>query len=180
MHQKYLYFKIEQNKSKGFTIVELIVYLGILVLMLVAVVQSVVLLTSSYRNVKAIRDIEVSGMYIMDRMTRDIRSADSVSTIDSVFNTSPGTVVVSATDSTTGGSTTTKFTVENNMLHVYRNTTLLGPLNRQSTTVTNLAFRRIVTPVSSAIKIELTLSAASTTSPISKNFYNTIVLRGSY
>ena len=75
---------LEQNS--GYTLVEIIVYAALLVVLLGAIVNSMVLLTSSYKSIKAGRNTENAALSAMDQMTRDIRSSSSVNGASTVYN----------------------------------------------------------------------------------------------
>src|SRR4051812_21674584 len=95
-------------KKSGFSMVETLVYLALLVLILGAVVASITSIARSYRTLKVIKNVETAGVFVMERMTRDIREAQSLDTVNSVFGTSTGKLVLGATDSF-GFATTVEF-----------------------------------------------------------------------
>jgi hypothetical protein len=131
--------------------------------------------------VRSTREIEDSGIAIIDRMTRDIRSADDVLTDMSVFNVSPGTLAVVSRDVSTGMSTTTTFTVLNERLVVYENGIYVGPLSKQGITIVGFIVRLVDTSNADAVKIELSMqSDQAIPNIVSKNFYSTVVMRGTY
>lgn len=163
------------------SLVETIVYLSILIVLLAAIVNSVLVLTTHYRAVRSTREIEDSGIAIIDRMTRDIRSADDVLTDISVFNVSPGTLAVVSRDVTSGMSTTTMFTVLNERLVVYENGIYVGPLSKQGISIVGFTVRLVDTSNADAVKIELSMqSDQAIPNIVSKNFYSTVVMRGTY
>jgi type II secretory pathway pseudopilin PulG len=167
------------KKHRGMSLVELMVYMSMLVVLLGAIVQSVLMLTTHYRAVRNTRDIEDSAINVLDRLVREARSATDVAT--PYPNTSFATTTFIATDSVTGLSTTTSFYIVNEKLHISQNGVNLGPLTKESVRVTGFDVRVIQTSNSKAIKIDLSLlSDEATPAVISKNFYNTVVLRGSY
>lgn len=179
---KFLFFKKSRGgNQKGFSLVEMIIYMALLVILLATIVTSILSLTTHYRAVKNTREIEDSGIAVLDRMTRDIRNADGVLTDVSIFNVSPGTLTLVSTDSTTGISTTTMFRVESERVVVYENSVLVGPLTKNSVDILGFTIRHIDTPNADAIKIELSMqSDHAAPNIISRNFYSTVVLRGTY
>ncbi|MFM2383755.1 MAG: hypothetical protein RIQ72_327, partial [Candidatus Parcubacteria bacterium] len=85
------------------------------------------------------------------------------------------------TDSVSGQSTTTSFYVVGDKLRISENGIDLGPLTKESVKVIGFDVKLIQNSNSKAIKIELSLlSDEATPAVISKNFYNTVVIRGSY
>ena len=56
----------------------------------------------------------------------------------------------------------------------------VGNLVMENISPASLIFRRIATANSEAVKIELTVQDTSSTSTKTENFYNTVILRGTY
>jgi type II secretory pathway pseudopilin PulG len=167
-----------QKNQKGMTLVELIIYMSMLVLLLGAIIQSVLMLSTHYRAVRNTRDLEDSGINVMDRIVREARSATDVLPI---AGGSFATTTFITTDSVTGLSTTTSFYVVSNKLHISENGVDLGPLTKESVRVIGFDVKLIQNSNSKAIKIDVSLlSDEATPAIIAKNFYNTVVIRGSY
>lgn len=176
------------ENRRGMTLVEVIIYLSILVVMLGAITQTVLLLTTHYRAVRNTRDIEDSAIAVMDRIVRTARGADDI-VMTSAYGSStpsgtdPSTISLITNDVATGQSTTTMFTVDqaSRKILLYENGVYLGPLTKESVAVIGFKVTHIINANSKAIRIELSLlSDAATPAVISKNFYDTVVLRGTY
>lgn len=171
----------ELNKShqSGMSLIELIIYMSMLVVLLGAITQSILMLSTHYRAVRNTRDIEDSAINVMDRLVREARSATDIAA--PYPSTSFATTTFITTDFTTGQSTTTSFFVVGDKLRISENGVDLGPLTKESVRVTGFDVRVIQTSNSKAIKIDLSLlSDEATPAVISKNFYDTVVIRGSY
>ena len=170
------------------TVVEVLIYLSILVVMLAAITQSVLLLTTHYRAVRNTRDIEDSAIAVMDRVVRTARGADDIVMSSGLGSstpsgTDPSTISFITNDTSTGLSTTTMFTVDQatRKILLYENGVYLGPLTKESVLVIGFKVNHIISANSKAIRIELSLlSDQATPAVISKNFYDTVVLRGTY
>ncbi len=166
---------------RGMSLIELLVYMSMLVLLLGTIVQSVLMITTNYRAVRNTREIEDSAISVLDRITRVARSSDSINAASSTFQISPGAVTFIATDLTSGQSTTTRFFVSGDKLYVSENNINQGPLTNESVKVIGFTLYQITTSNSVALKIELSLlSDEATPAVISKNFYSTVILRGTY
>ncbi len=165
------------TKNRGYSLVEMVIYIAILSFIALIVIEMLLSLTTSYRLVTALRVTEQSGIDSMERMTRDIRQAASVDTGNSTLGTSPGVLTL---QSNLNGvlSTTTKFYVQSGVLKVDVNGSYVGPLSLSSTQVTGLTFHYLDEGTSTAVKIDLTISAAVGTTTRVKNYHNTIILRG--
>lgn len=161
------------NKSKGFTLIETLIYLALFMLVIIAIIDSISAISNSYKNVKELRAIESSAMTSLDRMVSEIRNAISVDTANTTFNSSPGQLTL------VNGTSTKKFYVSNNRLMINEDG-LIGPLTGSDIKVTSLIFRSIATTTASAVKIELSLRNVASSTSLTENFYMTATLRGSY
>ncbi len=165
--------------SGGFSLVEILIYILLLGLLLAAIINSTLLLAKSYRNVKATRSIESSAISSMDRMTREIRNATSINTGASSLNVNPGILALNTTTAS-GTSQTIRFYTSSGKLIMERDGSTVGQLTFSDSNVSNLIFRSISTTTSEAVKIEMSIQSSTSTSFITKNFYQTVILRSSY
>lgn len=167
--------------SRGMSLVEMIIYLSLMVLLLGVIVNTVLVLTTHYRAVRNTREIEDSATAVIDNLSRQIKNADEYIAASSTFQTSPSRIALVDRDYTTGNSTTTEFYVSNGKVMIAENGIELGPLTKESLVVVGFILKPITTSRSTAIKIELSMqSDQAAPSIISKNFYTTVVMRGSY
>lgn len=175
-------WKKRTSNKGGFTLLETLIYLSMLVVLLSAIVQAVLLLSTHYRAVRNTRDIEDSGIIALDRLVRTARNADSISAASSTFGVHPGVVTFVSNDLSSGQSTTTQFSINSGgRLVLYENGVYMGPLTKESVTVVGFIAHLITTSHSTAVRLEISLqSDQATPAVISKNFYDTVVLRGSY
>ncbi|KKU67935.1 MAG: hypothetical protein UX89_C0010G0014 [Parcubacteria group bacterium GW2011_GWA2_47_16] len=167
------------NPRRGFSLVETIIYTGLLVLILVAVINMMLLMSHSYNYLKLSRHIQVSAVTALDRMVRDIRNAQSVDVGQSTLGTSPGILTLN-TSTVSGTPQTVQFYVSGGGIRVKQDGVDIGPVTLPDVTLTNLVFRQITTGISQAVKIELTLSTGVGPAARSANFYGTAILRDSY
>lgn len=163
------------SSTKGYTLIEMLVYIAIVSVALLALIQSMLRISTSYENVKAVRVIEQAAIATMDRMQLETRSAASINVASSTFNTNPGVLALNTTNSRV------RFYVSNNRLYLEEGGVVTGPLTETNVTVSSFVVRQITATSSSAVKIEMTLQASGYgTTTVSKNFYTTTILRGSY
>ena len=161
-------------KQKGMTVVETVVYIAIIAFLFFMVAETLTTIARTYRATAVTRSLSSSGLNALDRMSRDIRNASSVDQVQSVLDINPGKLVL------LNGATVTEFYIDNSMINIRENAVSKGSITLESTTVTNLVFRLITTPKSSAVKIEMTLESGTGANFRTANFYNTVVLRNSY
>ncbi len=164
----------KQNYSKGYSLIELVVYIALFVVISIVIVQSLVFVMKTYANARSFRALQQNGELVMERITREVRQSSSVTTASSVFGVNPGTLVVSGTDS--GGSVyTDTFSVVSGAIQLSKTGTV-STLSTNEVTVSGLTFWNITTTNSNAIKVKLDLTTVK--APIvSKSFYSTIILR---
>lgn len=165
-----------QNKN-GFSLVEIMVYLAIFTTLSILVINSFIVILSSFNTTNMNRKMLEAGTVTMERMSREIRQAKNIDMVNSFLNT--GVLQLNSTDSS-GNSMTIKFINENSNLNLYKNDNLEGNLLGQNISVTNLIFSRIATAESEAVRVIMTLQYSVGNNIKSENFYDTIVLRGGY
>lgn len=140
---------------RGYTLLETVVYVGILAVIAVLVLGSILSIYQGLGKVRVERNLALNGDIAMETMLRSIRSATSTNTAISVFGVHPGVLKIGAT----------KFSLSDLAL---------------GADITNLVFYRTVSTNSEIIKIEMTLRNGSGIFQKSRNFYGSAVLRGIY
>jgi Tfp pilus assembly protein PilW len=167
--------KLRRSKklNGGFSLMEMVVYVAILAVILVFVIDTVVAFGSSYRDIAARRSADRAGLDALERMTREIRAATSVNAAQSTLGTSPGTLSLMQI------STTTRFYLQNNAIHMVINGAYAGPVTGSSTIVTSLIFTANSTSTATAIKIDMIVNGSAGQTVQAKQFHSTVVLRGS-
>ncbi len=174
--------RLNNKKQKGFTIIESVIYIALLVIMTGALVEAMVKLSVYYRQVNEIVAVESSGINAMDRIIRETRSASSINSAGSAFNISSGALSLNTTNAV-GSSTVIKFALATTTgkIMLYEDNASLGPLTSENAFVSSLVFKQYSTTTSAAVKVEMIIDGmSSSTSHVSENFYGTAVLRGSY
>lgn len=167
------------KRNKGHSLIEIIIYIAIFSALFVVVINSIVVVFRTYGTTRTNRDLQESGSIVMERLVREIHQAKNIDVTNSVLATSPGVLQLNST--TQGGTVTVmRFVTSNGALNLYQDGTIIGNLLGQNVTVTSLIFRRITTTNGEAVKIEMTLRDNRSPSLKQANFYNTVILRGSY
>ncbi len=167
------------KKNKGYSLIEAIVYLAIFGTLSVLVINSFLVVLSSFNRSRINSNLAESGASAMERMSREIRQAKNIDTTNSVLNSSFGTLQLNSTNSSNVAKIE-KFNVSNGDLNLYEDDVLVGNLLGQKVDITSFIVRRITTVEGEAVKIEMTLQNTGSTTIATANFYNTIILRGSY
>ena len=165
--------------SRGFTLIELLLYTGILIILVSVIGSTLLAFSRTYRSIASEQAIEQGAEGGLERMVRDIHSASTIDTANSMFDTSPGALSLNATDAA-GTPVTIRLSLSNGILHLSKDGVDEGPLMPASVNVSSLIFRSITTANSQAVKIEMTLESGTSSSYHARSFYETTVLRGTY
>jgi type II secretory pathway pseudopilin PulG len=162
-----------QSKTKGgYSLVELLFYISLFFIIALAVIDSLITMTKAFRETSLQAEFGESSA-IMERISREIRKARSINTI------SASDLKINTTDDA-GVSKTVEFLLSGSNVQLLENSVLTGNLNTPNITVTALTFTQITTTAGVAVKIFLTISSNNDTLARSVDFYDTVVLRGSY
>jgi len=164
---------------KGTSIVEMIIYIFILTLILFVIITIISSISSSQRRFASTKAIEMSSMYSLERIVREIRNASSTNPFQSNFGTHPGVLTLNSIDNV-GNPRTVSFSLQDGAIHVYENGVDAGPITEKTVIVHNLVFRSIDTANSQGIKIDITLQSGADKAFREEVFSATAALRGSY
>ena len=170
------------KKSSGFTLVETIFYLAFLVILLGVVIMLIISVAQTYQTIQATKNLESSAIFSLERMSRDIRNATSVNVAQSTLASSTAGVLVLNTLDASSTAQTLKFYIATSTkaVSVDYSGAYVGPLTLSGVTVNTLEFRLTTSTNSQAVKIDLGLTSVVGGASTTKNFYTTVVLRGSY
>lgn len=179
--EKTVKIKVQEKVQKGFTLVELLVYVGLFAVLLVGLVNSMLILTDAYRTVSTARKMESSAITLMDRIMREAKRSTGVSA--GAFEVPNGSVTLQ-TGSTTNPSLT--FYLQNGRVYITDDNDS-SPLTDSDVVVESMIFSRY--PVyniqyatsSVLLKVDFTINSGSTTPFFTtRSFYGSAILRGSY
>lgn len=170
---------IHNKKNSGFSLVEILVYIAIFAALSVVIINSFSVIVASFNSTRTSRDLLEGGNTSFERITREIRLANSVDSANSVLGSTPGTLQMNSTNS--GGSARiVKIILESGAVNLYEDGTLTGNLLGSNVQATSLIFRKITTTAGTAVKVEMTLQDQRGKDHRSEKFYDTVILRGDY
>lgn len=173
-------FKIKRgfilSKVEGFSLLETVVYISILALMLGVIMNVAVPVVRSHRAVKASKSVENSAIVSIERLTRELRWADSIDLPSSVFDSNPGSLVLAGTDAD-GGPRTVEFYLDSGAILIKENGLDLGQLSQPEAKVTNLVFHLFSNTNTQGVRTDLTVESGTSTHYKSGNFYSSAILR---
>jgi len=157
--------------KRGYTLVETLIYAALFVVLMGAIVNSTLLLSSSYQAIRSVKNTQNAALSAMDQMTRYIRAAESIDGTGTFYNASSSAVMLTSVDE--GGDIhTVRFYRSNNRIMMDKDGSVFGPLTQNAVSVNSFVLRPIDTGNSIGVKIELEING--------EYFYNTVMLRGSY
>ena len=160
------------NPKRGYAMLELLFYVAFFAVLSIVVINAMISMTASFRESRIYAETLRSGN-VMERITREIRQADSISTI-------AGSTLKLNTRDEDGIAMTVQFSLSGADAQFFRNDALVGNLNAPDISVTGLSFAEITTTEGKAVKIVLTVASDNDPSARSVDFYDTVGLRGSY
>lgn len=162
------------SKKTGFSLIESLIYIAIITIMAVLVVNILLSSAKSYNNLRISRNINNSALTSLERMMREIKASDDIDTSNSVFDVSPGKLIIK------NATTTLEFYLDGNVLRIKENGINAGALTHNEVSVDNLVFFATDNGTSKGVKIEITLSSSYQNFSKTKKFYSFGVLRNSY
>ena len=165
-----------RQSQRGFSLVEMLVYIGILVFMLAIVIEVVLSIGGSDKIIRAHRNIDTSATLALDRIGREARGADSIVVASSVLGSNPGRLVL-MTQNGSGTPRTVEFYVSGGQLILRENGVDTGALTASDATVSNLVFRRFASSTVEGIRTEMSLTSGTTSNFMSETFYSSVLLR---
>lgn len=165
--------------KKGFSLIEVIVYIAVLVLVFGLFTNIILSVNRSYARLSAHRNMDIAAITSMERISRAIRSASSVVVGQSTLGSNPGMLSLNQVDSG-GNSINTLFQVADQNIRIRVNDTDQGVLLPSGVSVSRLIFSLIDSGRSQAVRVEMQLTGGWGNSTTTENYYSTEVLRGSY
>ncbi len=162
------------STTRGFSLIEMLVYVSVMVILAGALIASFLSLNTTYARNATERALMRGAQTSLERMTRDIMRADGVNVGLSSLDTSLGALAV------TESATTTRFYVSGDALMVSVNGVEQGPLTSDVVSVEDVVFHRFTSSTTDMVRVTLTLSAVSRVSSSTRTFYTSAVLRGTY
>jgi len=163
--------KINQFK-KGVTLIEILLYMGILSIFLVVLTDIFVSILSVRSESEASSTIEQDGKYLLSRLSYDISRADSVSSPTAIGQTNNLLTLVIGPENYTYSTSGDNFTLSNDQG--------INFLNGSETIISDIQFTRIgnasVVGTKDNIKLQFTLTGRTqrNSGPEVKTFTTTI------
>lgn len=163
---------LNHKRPKGFTLVELLVYISVTTIALMVFVTFMVDVSRSAARARTVQELHQNAQFVMDRLAQEVRSSKVIIFTDppSKFDVQVGSLALTTS---TGDTHTFTLDTTNPLVGVIK---LNGDeiTNKKSVNVTKLMF----TKAGSAVKIELQVKENTTlASPQSIDLQTTLVPR---
>ena len=169
------------KQKNGYTLIELVIYVGIVAVVALVVTNSILILNRTLASFRLERRLATSSETAMRRIVREAHLARDIYA-SSTLGSSPGVLSLASQESEEDDAARdVMIYVSGGALTLRRGTGPAVAFTAGGVTVTNLIFRQIVNgTVSKAVKVELTLRASAGNASTTKNYYTTTLLRGAY
>ncbi len=165
--------------KKGFTLIEMIIYVSIISMAFGIFVNVILSINRSYGRLSAKKNLDEAAMIFMERILRETRSSTDIDTEQSVFNDNSGKLVLNQKN-VLGEVSNVSFFVNNLRPQIERDGVLEGDLTSTKVESPKLIFRLLDSGTSKGIKIEVEFKTKDGAQYISEVYYGFAVLRGSY
>jgi len=143
------------RRASGFTLLELLVYIGIVVVVITAVTALTIDLLRGRAKATSLEVVNQNARLVLERMTTAIREANLVNRLDSVFGSSPGRLSL---EMPIVGQNPTVFDVVANELRITEGSGgVATPLTSPDVEVASLTFTHLNQATSEGIQISLTV-----------------------
>lgn len=162
------------SRQGGYTLLEAVVYIVILAIVVTTVMIISVRMVSALSDVRASQNITFSAQASLDRLARSIREAESVDSLQSVFNDSSGRLVLNL--ETNGEDVVYDYRLVDGGLRLVVDGGPGQDLLSNHVTASNFTVRHVTGSSTEAIQIELTL-VDDRVSGRPVNFYTSATLR---
>lgn len=162
----------KDTTKRGYAIIELLFYIALFVVLSLVVISAMITMARSFREISLQSDLTRSGA-VMERISREIRQAHDISLIGA------GSLELNTKDEA-GADKLVKFLLSGSDVQLWENGVLTGNLNAPGILISNLTFTQITTAGGKAVKISLAVQSGNDALNRAYDFYDTVVLRGSY
>jgi prepilin-type N-terminal cleavage/methylation domain-containing protein len=162
-----------QKKEKGFSLVEMLVYMAVFLLIASALVITFLSFDTTLIRNKTERVLAQEARVGLEHMLLAIRHADSVDTVLSTLDTSPGELILE-------GDETIRFYLSGGILIMEVDGETLGPITSDAVTVEDITFNYQSSAATDVVRIELELSSVTKAASTTRTFNAGAILRGTY
>ena len=162
-----------RKKHSGFTLIEMLVYLGIFTVVSTASVTFLLSLDDFIDQYKVETALYRSGTNVMEQIVVELRQADQFDAGNSVIeNPSTGVLAIQ------NGVATTRFTKTGSSIVLTKNGVSYGNLNTNDVSVTAFTVYRYITTAGTLVRVHVRLSASVDETTKTVDLYGGAIIRG--
>lgn len=165
------------NKERGFSLVELLIYTAGMVILISVLMLMVVKIYGVYKQTTLGPRADRTGLIILDRILKDIRSGQSINLGQSFLGVPDGKVRIVTTENS---SRIYKVYFLNGGRVYYQEWTedvLLWPLSPSDMKVTKLQFEYLTTGISEGVRVEIDITFNNGDELVTKEYDGFAILR---
>lgn len=172
-----MFLNLKQSNKRGFSLVETVIYIGLMTVVLFSLVSLISSASNLYLNLKDSKSIENNAINIMNTINTRVAMSSKIDIVNTVFDNPIGSISLVSYDNV-GHSTTSRVYMLNNRVYLSQNGADIGPLSSSDVRVTSLLLKNTSTSTIDGFKVEITIDNASSTGAfLLKKFYNSYILR---
>ena len=147
----------EPCMEKGFTLIEMIIYMGIVSGVVISMIYFSLTIASSRNKAHVAQEVQSNGRTVLDILNQRIRSSTGLNSTSSTFDTHPGVLSLFMSD---GSKSPTVFDISGNTLRITEGSAAAVPITSDEVKVTNLVFTNLTSATTSArenVRIQMTI-----------------------
>ena len=162
-----------RKKNKGFTLIEMLVYLAIFMIVATSSVTLLLSLDDFIDQYQVETALYRSGSSIMEQVVVDLRQADQFDVANSVTeNSSTGVLAI------VNGAATTRFTKLGDDIVLTKSGVNFGNLNSERVSVTGFTVYRYTSAAGTLVRVHLQLATSVDDTTKTVDLYGGAIIRG--
>ena len=165
-------------RQKGFTLIELVMYIAGLLALGAVMIVLIVQFYGLYRELIAVPRADRAALLAVDRITKDLRSANGLDLINSQFGTTSGIIDFDSAES--GTIISKRYYVENGIVKYQEVGGFVTNITPKDINVSNFNFALVTTDVSQAVRLTMELEFQTRAGTTTRSYTGFSILREFY
>lgn len=166
------------HRTRGFTLIETLTYGAGIIIILGGVVMFLFYLYNWYRSATIPTRVDTAALAIMNQITTDLRASNTLNDSVNYYNQPIGQISMTSIAGT--NSTTTVYYLERGAIKSTVGTSATTTVSAGDIWVSAFIVRKLTTPVSMAIRIELHIDYSLRGATTTNTYTDLAILRQSY